>query len=87
MLHDDVLLLDSSKLHECLTSLIHEQHDLSLDAATSSLSLSRLQRRVVVIERFVVAMTRHKPLEQRSPARKKQHAQANINKQRRFECV
>ena len=81
---DFVLISDESAMHECLASLIHEQHELSLDAASSALSITRLQQRIIVLERFLIAMSRYAPAhEHRSPSRKKQHAQANINKRKR----
>jgi E3 ubiquitin-protein ligase HERC2 len=76
-------ILDLDKLSECLKSLVKEQRELLSDAALSALSLTRLQQRVIILERYYVAVTRHKPVETgRSPNRKRQHAQANLNKQK-----
>ena len=84
-MHIVIMSVDSTQLAECLRSFVREQHDLSLRAASTSLSISRLQQRVVVLERFIIALRRHKPTsESRSASRKKQNAEANKTAQKRY---
>ena len=45
-------------LGEALQTLVAEQQDLSLRAARSTLSLHRLNQRLVVLERFFIALSR-----------------------------
>ena len=88
MLNVVILSVDCTQLAECLRSFVREQHDLSLRAASTSLSISRLQQRVVVLERFIIALRRHKPTsESRSASRKKQNAEANKTAQKRYSSL
>ena len=45
-------------LGEALQTLVAEQQDLSLRAARSTLSLHRLNQRLVVLERYFIALSR-----------------------------
>ena len=45
-------------LREALQTLVAEQQDLSQKAAQSTLSLSRLNQRLVILERYFVALSR-----------------------------
>lgn len=45
-------------LSEALQALVTEQQDLSLRAAQSTLSLSRLNQRLVILERYFIALSR-----------------------------
>lgn len=45
-------------LREALQTLVTEQQDLSKQAAHSTLSLSRLNQRLVVFERYFIAISR-----------------------------
>ena len=45
-------------LAEALQTLVAEQQDLSLRAARSTLSLHRLNQRLVVLERYFIALSR-----------------------------
>ncbi len=76
--------LDSEELTDCLRSLIHEQQQLCGEASGTTLSSVRLMQRLVVLERYFTGLSRHKPQQARSPARKKQHSQANLDKQKRY---
>ncbi|XP_064637694.1 E3 ubiquitin-protein ligase HERC2-like isoform X2 [Lineus longissimus] len=71
-----------SKLKECLHSLIHEQQQLSSDAATTTLSNVRLEQRLIVLERYFSALANHDPMEKRSPTRKKQAHNNSNSKQK-----
>ena len=74
---------DITKLTECLQSVIHEQQRVCTDAAGTTLSLQRLQQQLTVLERYYIALARHRPPEGvRSPTRKKQNAEANLSKQK-----
>ncbi|XP_071496413.1 E3 ubiquitin-protein ligase HERC2-like [Diadema antillarum] len=52
---------DVSELQSCLTSLITEQRDLLAQAALSTLSSVRLRQRLVILERYFVALARQSP--------------------------
>ncbi|XP_012936715.1 E3 ubiquitin-protein ligase HERC2 [Aplysia californica] len=73
---------ESSKLQQCLHSLLHEHQELSLEAYSSSLSMTRLQQRVAVLERYFTALSRQNQAERRAPSRKRQANQSNLNKQK-----
>lgn len=45
-------------LQEALQTLVAEQQDLSKQAAHSTLSLSRLNQRLVIFERYFIALSR-----------------------------
>ncbi|KAI0242379.1 hypothetical protein LSAT2_013651 [Lamellibrachia satsuma] len=70
------------RLKECLQSIISEQQKLVREAAGTTLSVVRLQQRIVVLERYFIALSRLSPIEGKSPTRKKQNLQANLNKQK-----
>ncbi|GFN81530.1 E3 ubiquitin-protein ligase herc2-like, partial [Plakobranchus ocellatus] len=73
---------DAAKLQECLQSVLHEHQQLSLEAFSSSLSMTRLQQRMAVLERYFLALCRQNSAERRAPSRKRQANQSNLNKQR-----
>ena len=52
---------DASQLKACLHSLLHEQQQLLRDASLSTLSSIRLRQRLVVLERYFIALLRHSP--------------------------
>ena len=61
--HNDVYCVSTQEtsvdhLREALQTLVAEQQDLSLRAAQSTLSLSRLNQRLVVLERYFIALSR-----------------------------
>ena len=49
------------ELRSCLTSLITEQRDLLAQAALSTLSSVRLRQRLVILERYFLALARQSP--------------------------
>ncbi|XP_077868707.1 E3 ubiquitin-protein ligase HERC2-like [Saccoglossus kowalevskii] len=61
---------DVQHLKECLHSLVYEQQQLATEAATTTLSSTRLQQRLTVLERYFTALARHNP-EQRHALQKK----------------
>ncbi|KAK3100706.1 hypothetical protein FSP39_024049, partial [Pinctada imbricata] len=73
---------DTSQLKECMKSLLYEHQKLCTEAACSSLSVTRLQQRLAVLERFFVAMARQAPVEGRTPTKKSQANQTNLSKQK-----
>ncbi|CAG5129600.1 unnamed protein product, partial [Candidula unifasciata] len=73
---------DVTKLQHCLNSLLHEHQQLSLDVFSSSLSMTRLQQRIAVLERYFTALCRQIQAERRAPSRKRQANQSNLNKQK-----
>ncbi|XP_052077229.1 E3 ubiquitin-protein ligase HERC2-like isoform X2 [Mytilus californianus] len=73
---------DSGQLKECLDSLLHEHLKLCTEAACSSLSVTRLQQRLAVLERYFVALGRQTPIEGRTPSKKSQANQTNLSKQK-----
>ncbi|XP_063970630.1 E3 ubiquitin-protein ligase HERC2-like [Lytechinus pictus] len=52
---------DVGELRNCLTSLITEQRDLLAQAALSTLSSVRLRQRLVILERYFLALARQSP--------------------------
>ena len=75
--------LDPKKLEECLESLLAENQQLCTDAACTSLSATRLQQRLAVLERYFSALSRQTPPEKSGPSKKSQANQTNLNKQKR----
>lgn len=49
---------DASELKECLSVLVKEQHALAVRAATTTLSALRLKQRLVILERYFIALSR-----------------------------
>lgn len=49
---------DVGELKECLSVLVKEQQALAMQAATSTLSALRLRQRLVVLERYFIALNR-----------------------------
>lgn len=49
---------DVNELKECLSVLVKEQQALAIQSATSSLSALRLRQRLVILERYVIALNR-----------------------------
>jgi hypothetical protein len=79
-----LIILDTSQLKESLDSLLHEHLKLCTEAACSSLSITRLQQRLAVLERYFVALGRQTPIEGRTPSKKSQANQTNLSKQKRL---
>ncbi|XP_059157195.1 E3 ubiquitin-protein ligase HERC2-like isoform X2 [Physella acuta] len=73
---------DGHKLQQCLQSLLQEHQQMSLEAFSSSLSLTRLQQRLAVLERYFTALCRQNQAERRAPSKKRQANQSNLNKQK-----
>ena len=76
------LYSDKEKLQTCLKSLLYENQQLCMDAACSSLSTTRLQQRLAVLERYFSALSRQTPPEKSGPSKKSQTNQTNLNKQK-----
>jgi hypothetical protein len=76
----------TTQLQECLQSLIQEQHHLITEASGTTLSSERLLHRLLVMERYLVALSKHVPKEGKSPTRKKLNLQANLNVKKRLVC-
>ena len=74
--------VDPNKLQECLQSLLDENQQLCTDAACTSLSATRLQQRLAVLERYFSALSRQTPPEKSGPSKKSQANQTNLNKQK-----
>ncbi|XP_070553640.1 E3 ubiquitin-protein ligase HERC2-like isoform X2 [Ptychodera flava] len=62
---------DVSQLQGCLHSLVYEQQQLASEAATTTLSSTRLQQRLTVLERYFIALARHNPEQKRAALKKK----------------
>ncbi|XP_077983839.1 E3 ubiquitin-protein ligase HERC2-like [Glandiceps talaboti] len=62
---------DVNQLQDCLHSLVYEQQQLATDAATTTLSSTRLQQRLTVLERYFVALARHNPEQKHAAFKKK----------------
>lgn len=79
-----ILLMISEKeeLEECLQSLLFEHQKLCTEAACTSLSVTRLQQRLAVMERYFIALSRQAPVEGRAPTKKSQANQTNLSKQK-----
>ncbi|KAL5011340.1 hypothetical protein ScPMuIL_009891 [Solemya velum] len=73
---------DTNQMKRCLTSLLHEQQQLCAEAACSTLSITRLQQRLAVLERYFLALSRQLPQESKTPTKKTQANQTNLNKQK-----
>lgn len=56
----DVLscFLDVNELKECLSVLVKEQQVLAIQSATTTLSALRLKQRLVILERYFIALNR-----------------------------
>lgn len=56
----DVLscFLEVNELKECLSVLVREQQALAIQSATTTLSALRLKQRLVVLERYFIALNR-----------------------------
>lgn len=76
-------LSDVNQLKGCLQSLLYEHHQLSAEAASTTLSSSKLFQRLTVLERYFIALSRQSQNEGKAPLRKKQANQTNLNKQKR----
>ncbi|XP_033632375.1 E3 ubiquitin-protein ligase HERC2-like [Asterias rubens] len=72
---------DASQLKECLHLLLQEQNQLLREAALSTLSSVRLRQRLVVLERYFIALSRHCP-EQKVVTRKKKEGDSSPVKSR-----
>jgi len=79
-----MVVTDSGQLRNCLHSLLYEHQKLCTEAACTSLSVTRLQQRLAVLERYFVALGRQSPLEGRTPTKKSQANQTNLSKQKRY---
>ncbi|XP_038055580.1 E3 ubiquitin-protein ligase HERC2-like [Patiria miniata] len=72
---------DGSQLKECLHLLLREQNRLLQEAALSTLSSVRLRQRLVVLERYFIALSRHCP-EQKVITRKQKEEEGSPVKTR-----
>nr|XP_032812660.1 E3 ubiquitin-protein ligase HERC2 isoform X4 [Petromyzon marinus] len=59
---------DMSELRECLQVLVSEQQDMAAQAASSTLSAARLRQRLLILERYLLALGRSLPPSAASPA-------------------
>lgn len=50
--------LDVNELKECLSVLVKEQQTLTIQSATTTLSALRLKQRLVILERYFIALNR-----------------------------
>lgn len=50
--------LDVNELKECLSVLVKEQQALAIQSATTTLSALRLKQRLVILERYFIALNR-----------------------------
>lgn len=50
--------LDVNELKECLSVLVKEQQALAIQSATTTLSALRLKQRLIVLERYFIALNR-----------------------------
>ncbi|GAB1604494.1 E3 ubiquitin-protein ligase HERC2-like [Argonauta hians] len=71
-----------SQLKTCLESLLSEHHQTSVGATSTTLSSVKLLQRIVIFERYLIALSRHSQNEGKTPLRKKQADQTNLNKQK-----
>lgn len=53
-----MFLLDVNELKECLYVLVKEQQVLATQTATTTLSAMRLKQRLIVLERYFIALNR-----------------------------
>ena len=58
---------DSDQLESCLKTLLNEQRNLTLEAAESTLFAKRLQRRILVLKRHIIAVKRQKASTAKKP--------------------
>lgn len=49
---------DVNELKECLSVLVKEQQALAVQSATTTLSALRLKQRLVILERYFIALNR-----------------------------
>uniref|UniRef100_A0A2C9K806 HECT-type E3 ubiquitin transferase n=1 Tax=Biomphalaria glabrata TaxID=6526 RepID=A0A2C9K806_BIOGL len=73
---------DVHRLQQCLNGILHEHQQLSLQAFSSALSMTRLQQRIAVLERYFTALCRQNQAERRAPSKKREANQSNLNKQK-----
>lgn len=73
---------DKEKLRACLKSVLFENQQLCTEAACSTLSTTRLQQRLAVLERYFSALSRQSPPEKSGPSKKSQANKTNLNKQK-----
>ncbi|XP_033111225.1 E3 ubiquitin-protein ligase HERC2-like [Anneissia japonica] len=52
---------EPSQLKDCLSSLLYEQHQLSCQAALTTISSIHLHQRLMVLKRYFIALSRHNP--------------------------
>ena len=77
-------IIEVGKLKECLSTLMHEQQQLCGHAASSTLSAVELQHRLLVLERYFVALARRQPTnDAKSVTRKSMHSIDNLTIQKR----
>lgn len=77
------IIAGGEQLSACLHSILYEQQKMLGEAAGTTLSALRLQQRLTVLERYFIALAQQSPAESKSPTRKKQNSEANLNKQKR----
>ncbi|KAL8607282.1 hypothetical protein ACOMHN_047613 [Nucella lapillus] len=73
---------DASQLREVLQCVLWEHQGLCIQASSSTLSATRLQQRLAVLERYFVALCRHTHADRKPPSKKRQANQSNLNKQK-----
>ncbi|XP_052829652.1 E3 ubiquitin-protein ligase HERC2 isoform X3 [Octopus bimaculoides] len=73
---------DINQLKDCLEALLYEHHQFSVGATSTTLSSVKLLQRLVILERYLIALSRHSQNEGKAPLRKKQADQTNLNKQK-----
>ncbi|XP_061183765.1 E3 ubiquitin-protein ligase HERC2-like isoform X1 [Saccostrea echinata] len=73
---------DSSQLKQCLKSILYEHQKLCTEASCTSASITRLQQRLAILQRYFIALGRQSPNEGRQPSKKSQADQTNLNKQK-----
>lgn len=76
--------IDSDQLKQCLKSVLYEHQRLCTEAYCTSASITRLQQRIAILQRFFIALGRQSPNEGRQPSKKSQADQTNLNKQKRL---
>lgn len=79
-----IWILDSSQLKQCLKSILFEHQKLCTEASCTSASITRLQQRLAILQRYFIALGRQSPNEGRQPSKKSQADQTNLNKQKRY---
>ncbi|KAK7452260.1 hypothetical protein BaRGS_00039741, partial [Batillaria attramentaria] len=73
---------DVGELRECLQSVLLEHQNLCLQASGTTLSATRLQQRLAVLERYFTALCRQTQADRKPPSKKRQANQSNLNKQK-----